>query len=146
VHGAEAGTSLRLLLVEDEEISRLSGRLHLEKLGHQVVTANNGEEALENLRASRYDCVLMDIQMDVMDGLAATRAIRSGASGVLDAQVPIIAMTAYAMSGDRESFLEAGMNDYVAKPVQVEELKRVLVRGMEKAGKRATTAPMPRLV
>ena len=127
-HGAEPVASLRLLLVEDEEISRLGARLHLEKLGHQVVTTNNGEEALEALRGGRYDCVLMDIQMDVMDGLEATRRIRAGTSGVLDAQIPIVAMTAYAMTGDRETFLEAGMTDYVAKPVQVEELKRALGR------------------
>lgn len=137
-HDAEAGAPLRLLLVEDEEISRLSARLHLEKLGHKVDTANNGEEALEALRAMKYDGVLMDIQMDVMDGLAATRAIRSGAAGVLNAQVPIVAMTAYAMAGDRERFLEAGMNAYVAKPVQVEELKKALGRVMKKADEQSS--------
>ena len=74
--------------------------------------------------------MLMDVQMDVMDGMEATRLIRGGTSGVLDAQVSIIAMTAYAMAGDRERFLEAGcMNDYVAKPVQVAELKKALGRG-----------------
>lgn len=128
VHIAESGTSLCLLLVEDDEISRMSARLSLEKMGHQVVTANNGEEALEALRVGRYDCVLMDVQMDTMDGEEATRRIRGGASSVLNAQVPIIAMTAYAMPGDREKFIEAGMNDYVAKPMQVEELKRALGR------------------
>jgi len=136
IPGAKFAVSLRLLLVEDEEISRLSARLTLEKMGHQVVTANNGEEALERLREGRYDCVLMDVQMDVLDGVEATRRIRDGSSGALDAQVPIIAMTAYAMTGDRESFLEAGMNDYVAKPVQVEELKRALARVVEKREKR----------
>ncbi|MDR3641912.1 MAG: PAS domain S-box protein [Humidesulfovibrio sp.] len=122
----------RLLLVEDDEISRLSARVALEKMGHQVVTANHGEEALEALRSGRYDCVLMDVQMDVMDGLEATRRIRSGASGVLDAHVPVIAMTAYAMTGDRERFLDAGMDDYVAKPVQAEELEKALVRVLGK--------------
>lgn len=126
--GYEAETSLRLLLVEDDEINRLSARLSLERMGHQVVTANNGEEALEALRGSRYDCVLMDVQMDIMDGEEATRRIRAGAPGVLDPYVPIVAMTAYAMPGDRERFLEAGMNDYVAKPVRVEELQMALMR------------------
>jgi two-component system sensor histidine kinase EvgS len=124
----ETRAPLRLLLVEDEEINRLSARLILEKKGHQVVTANNGEEALNALRGSPYDCVLMDVQMDVMDGVEATKRIRSGSSGVLDAQVPIIAMTAYVLTGDREKFIEAGMNDYVAKPVQVEELQQTLAR------------------
>lgn len=126
---------LQLLLVEDEEISRMSARLTLEKMGHQVVTANNGEEALEALRGSNFDCVLMDVQMDVLDGVEATRRIRSGSSGVLDAQVPIIAITAYAMTGDRERFIEAGMDDYVAKPMSVEELKKTLGRVAEKMGK-----------
>ncbi|KAF0233740.1 MAG: PAS/PAC sensor hybrid histidine [Desulfovibrionaceae bacterium] len=127
-HHAEPSAPLRLLLVEDEEISRLSARLTLEKMGHQVVTANQGAEALEALQGSTYDCVLMDIQMDVMDGLEATRKIRGGGPGVLDPHVPIIAMTAYAMTGDRERFLKAGMNDYIAKPVQVEELRKALER------------------
>jgi CheY-like chemotaxis protein len=125
---AETSASLRLLLVEDDEICRLSARLTLEKMGHQVVTANNGEEALDALRGSTFDCVLMDVQMGVMDGVEATQQIRSGSSGVLDAQVPIIAMTAYAMIGDRERFLETGMNDYIAKPVQLGALKLALAR------------------
>jgi PAS domain S-box-containing protein len=124
----EPPASLRLLLVEDEEISRMSARLILEKMKHHVVTASNGAEALQALRESEYDCVLMDVQMDVMDGLETTRQIRSGSSGVLDTQVPIIAMTAYAMTGDREKFLEAGMDGYVAKPVQVMELQAELGR------------------
>ncbi|PKN07438.1 MAG: hypothetical protein CVU73_11760 [Deltaproteobacteria bacterium HGW-Deltaproteobacteria-8] len=128
---------LRILLVEDEEISRLSARLTLEKKGHQVVTANNGVEALEALRGGTYDCVLMDVQMDVMDGVEATRQIRNGSAGALDSHVPVIAMTAYAMTGDRERFLQAGLDDYVAKPVQVEELMKALERAMEKRGKRS---------
>lgn len=126
---------LRILLVEDEEISRLSARLALEKRGHHVVTANNGVEALGALRGGTYDCVLMDIQMDVMDGVEATRRIRNGSSGALDSRVPMIAMTAYTMTGDREQFLEVGMDDYVAKPVQVEELLKALERVMRKRGK-----------
>jgi len=132
---------LYILLVEDEEISRLSARLILEKMGHQVVTANHGGEALEALRGSTYDCVLMDVQMDVMDGVEATKRIRSGTSGVLDSKVPIVAMTAYAMVGDREKFIEAGMNDYVAKPVQMEELQVALRRVMEKMTQRASQQP-----
>lgn len=125
---AKSTGPLRLLLVEDDEVSRLSARLILQDMGYNVVTANHGAEALEVLRVETFDCVLMDIQMDVMDGVMATREIRSEQSGVLDTSVPIVAMTAYAMTGDREKFLDAGMDDYVAKPVQVEELKKVLGR------------------
>ena len=125
---ANIPVSLRLLLVEDDEICLVSARLTLEKMGHSVVTAKNGAEALDALRKNSFDCVLMDVQMDVLDGVEATRGIRSGNSGALNPQVPIIAMTAYAMTGDRERFLEAGMNDYIAKPVQVEELKKALER------------------
>ena len=125
-------SALRILIVEDDQISQLSARLALEKKGHRVVTANNGVEALEALRGNTFDCVLMDVQMDVMDGVEATKRIRSGSSGALNANVPIIAMTAYAMTGDREKFLDAGMNDYVAKPVQVEELQKALERVMGK--------------
>jgi len=127
--------SLRILLVEDDDVCRVSAQLTLKKMGHNVVTAKNGAEALEALRGNHFDCVLMDVQMDVLDGVEATRGIRSGNSGALDTQVPIIAMTAYAMTGDRERFLEAGMNDYIAKPVQVEELKKALERVAEKLDK-----------
>ena len=121
-------TALRVLLVEDEEISRLSARVLLTRLGHSVQTATQGRDALEILRVERFDCVLMDVQMDVMDGVEATRRLREGQAGPLNQNVPIIALTAYAMAGDREKFLEAGMNDHVAKPVHVEELVRTLER------------------
>ncbi|HEU6436670.1 MAG TPA: ATP-binding protein [Nitratidesulfovibrio sp.] len=113
---------LRILLAEDDEVSRLCARRLLEQMGHEVTTTINGAQALDALRAKRFDCVLMDVQMDVMDGVEATRQIRGGASGVLDAQVPVIAMTAYAMAGDKEKFLAEGMDGYVSKPVMVTEL------------------------
>lgn len=120
--------SLRVLLVEDEEINRMSAGLWLQKMGYRVETACNGAEALEALRKTSYDCVLMDIQMDVMDGLEAVRRIREGECGATVSQVPVIAMTAYAMTGDREKFLAAGMSDYIAKPVQMEVLQQTLER------------------
>ena len=116
----------RLLVVEDDEINRFSARLNLEKMGYHVTTAQHGKEALELLRQGSYDCVLMDIQMNVMDGVEATRQIRSGNHGGLDADIPIVAMTSYAMPSDRDKFLAAGMNDYVAKPVQMQALQAVL--------------------
>lgn len=81
----------------------MSARLTLKKMGYNVVTAKNGAEALETLRKNSFDCVLMDIQMDVLNGLDATRTIRNDKTGTLDPQIPIIAMT-----GDRERLLEAG--------------------------------------
>ncbi|HEU6436463.1 MAG TPA: ATP-binding protein [Nitratidesulfovibrio sp.] len=113
---------LHILLAEDDEVSRLCARRLLEHMGHEVTTTANGAQALDALRAGHFDCVLMDVQMDVMDGVEATRRIRSGASGVLDARIPIIAMTAYAMAGDREKFLAEGMDGYVSKPVMAAEL------------------------
>ncbi|HWR03749.1 MAG TPA: response regulator [Humidesulfovibrio sp.] len=124
----EAAEPLRILLVEDEEINRMSARLTLERMGHLVATASDGAEALAMLKAQDYDCVLMDVQMDVMDGVEATRRLRSGEAGVLNPRVPVIAMTAYAMQGDREKFLAAGMDDYLSKPVKVAELKQAILR------------------
>lgn len=121
---------MRILLVEDDEVSRLCARRMLEHLGHEVTTTANGAQALDELRAKPFDCVLMDVQMDVMDGVEATRHIRSGISGVLDARVPVIAMTAYAMAGDREKFLAVGMDGYVAKPVMATELAAAIGRAV----------------
>ncbi|NHZ48347.1 hybrid sensor histidine kinase/response regulator [Nitratidesulfovibrio liaohensis] len=117
---------LHILLAEDDEVSRLCARRLLEQMGHEVTTTANGAQALDALRARRFDCVLMDVQMDVMDGVEATRQIRGGSSGVLDARIPIIAMTAYAMAGDKEKFLAEGMDAYVSKPVMVTELSTAI--------------------
>ena len=123
--------AMSLLLVEDSPVNREVGILQLEALGHRVETAEHGLNALEKLKGTRYDCVLMDCQMPEMDGYEATRAIRSGAEGVLDPGVFIIAMTANAMPGDREKCLQAGMNDYVGKPVEERDLVRALRRAHE---------------
>jgi len=88
----------------------------------------DGREALETLQQIPYDIVLMDVQMPEMDGLEATRRIRQSPSPVLNPAVPIIAMTAYAMEGDRERCLEAGMNDYIPKPVRPQELEDAIER------------------
>ena len=90
--------------------------------------AGNGVQALEKLERQHFDVVLMDVQMPEMDGLSATRAIRQREAERGTARLPVVALTAYAMAGDRERFLEAGMNDYVAKPVQLAELQRALGR------------------
>jgi len=131
---AEPNRPLRILLVEDEEVSRLSTKLLLQKLGYTIECAADGKEAVEAFRLAPFDCVLMDIQMPEMDGVEATRLIRALETQQGRALTPIIALTAYAMPGDRERFLDAGMNDHVAKPVQMEDLKQSL-RHVLPAGK-----------
>jgi signal transduction histidine kinase/DNA-binding response OmpR family regulator len=119
---------LKLLLVEDSPVNREVALILLGSWGHQLDTAEHGLHALEKLRQHTYDAVLMDCQMPEMDGYAATRAIRDPQSSVLDHHIPIIAMTANAMPGDRERCLEAGMNDYVGKPIDEAELLAALLR------------------
>ncbi len=121
-------TRLRVLFAEDDKISLLSGKKMLEKSGYVVTTAVDGQEALQRLSEQAFDLILMDIQMPVMDGVEATKLIR--ASGASYADIPIIAMTAYAMAGDKEKFLAAGMNDYISKPADITELRAVIERMM----------------
>lgn len=117
---------LRLLVVEDNAVNRILAVRLLEKKGHCVSVADNGLGALDILGRERFDMVFMDVEMPEMDGLQATAAIRDPLSRVLDHDVRIIAMTALAMKGDRERCLEAGMNDYISKPINVGELYKVL--------------------
>lgn len=125
---AEKLTPKRILLAEDHEMGRELLTSFLRGFGHEVVCAEDGEQALEKLREGDFDLVLMDGRMPVMDGLQATRAIRSGACGPSKAGVPIVAITAQALKGDREAFLNAGMDDYVTKPVDLDEVLLVLAR------------------
>ena len=132
---APAGSNrpLRLLLVEDDRVTRLVATRLLEKFGHGVTVAENGRRALDVLAEGEFDLVLMDIQMPEMDGLEATATIRNAPRFAAKAGIPIVAMTAYAMAGDREKFLASGMDDYVAKPVSIEELRAAIERAMAKA-------------
>jgi len=117
--------ALRALLVEDDSINRLTAKLMLEKLGMQVNVAHDGRQALEAMEQDGFDVVFMDIQMPVMDGLSATRAVREmERESPGRTRQPIIAMTAYAMKGDREMCLEAGMDEYVTKPLDINALLR----------------------
>lgn len=118
----------RVLLVEDNPINRTVALRLLERGGYDVDWAEDGLQALELLRREDYDLVLMDCQMPEMDGYQATRAARDPRSGVRDSTIPIIALTANAMEGDREKCLAAGMDDYVAKPIQREALFAALER------------------
>jgi len=117
---------LRVLLVEDNPVNRKVARAMLGRLACEVESAENGLEALHMLENADYDLVLMDINMPEMDGLSATRAIRSPQSRVRQRQIPIVAMTANAMSGDEEACRLAGMNDYLSKPVNFERLSLVV--------------------
>ena len=107
---------LRILLAEDNQVNQAVATRLLHKMGHTFAVANNGKEALAMLAARTFDLVLMDIQMPEMDGFEATRRIRKDESGTSN-RMPIIAMTAHAMKGDRERCLEAGMDEYVSKPI-----------------------------
>jgi CheY-like chemotaxis protein/HPt (histidine-containing phosphotransfer) domain-containing protein len=120
------GANARVLLVEDNTTNQLVALAILHKLGIRVDAVGDGKEAISSLRSIPYSLVLMDVQMPVMDGLEATRVIRSGEGGVLNPRVPIIAMTANAMQGDREKCLAAGMDDYVPKPVTASGLASVV--------------------
>lgn len=113
---------IRILLAEDDEINQRLAQRVLEMQGYTVTTANNGQKALDalELEADAYDIVLMDVQMPIMDGLTATHEIRSSEKG--QTHIPIIAMTANAMEGDKEKCLEAGMDSYITKPVNPQEL------------------------
>ena len=116
---------LHILIAEDNLVNqKLAARL-LEKQGHTSMIANNGREAVEAWETEAFDAVLMDMQMPVMDGLEATREIRAKEQQ-LGKHVTIIAMTANAMTGDRERCLEAGMDEYIPKPVDVMKLVEVL--------------------
>jgi len=132
---AQGSQPLRILLAEDDPIGQLSMQVLLGRMGHQVVTANNGRQALDASRQGEFDCVLMDIQMPEMDGVEATRQIREVEESSGRAPVRIIALTAYAMQGDRERFLAAGMDDHVGKPVQLEEIRKALGRVRARPGR-----------
>ncbi len=117
---------LRVLVVEDDHVSGVTVAMILSKLKTEPLRVEDGRQALAALRRERFDLVLMDVQMPVMDGVETTQAIRAGSAGETMKSVPVIALTAYAMSGDRERFLHAGMDDYLAKPVSMVDLERML--------------------
>ena len=127
--------AVRILLAEDNITNQQVAVGILKKLGLHADAVANGEEALKALENIPYDLVLMDVQMPVMDGLEATRKIRDPLSAVRDHKIPIIAMTAHAMGGDRERCLEAGMNDYISKPVVPRILAEVLEKWLPKTGR-----------
>ncbi len=136
---ASMDVPLRILVVEDNEINQLVLRDWLSDLGHLAICAPNGRKAIELLAQGRFDLVFMDAQMPEMDGIEATRIIRQAPPPGVDPAVTIVALTAYALKGDRERFLAAGMDDYLSKPIDFAELRRVLeefVRKRDRPGRR----------
>jgi len=121
----------RLLLVDDNVTNQTVAGKILNKLGYEVDLAGSGQEALQAMGATHYSLVLMDCQMPELDGFEVTRRIRSGQAGVLDPKVPIIAMTARTLQGDRELCLQAGMDDYLTKPIDRRALADTLDRWLE---------------
>ena len=134
--GKDILPKLRILLVEDNPVNQLLATKLLRKRDHSVVTANNGLEALEALRQEDFDLVFMDIRMPEMDGEEVVKRVREGEAG--DPEVPIVALTANSLKGDRERYLACGMDDYLAKPIDLEELDQVLARAQ---GKRTRGGP-----
>ena len=139
-------SGLHILLAEDNHVNQAVATRTLEKMGHSLVVANNGKEALALLAEQSFDLVLMDIQMPEMDGLTATKAIRE-AEKQTQSHLPIIAMTAHAIKGDREHCLEAGMDGYVSKPIRARELDEAIISAVQKrqGGRAEATPSLPRL-
>jgi CheY-like chemotaxis protein len=130
----------QLLLVEDNEINQQVAKEILEGAGLNVTLAVNGQEAVDAVKENKYDAVLMDVQMPVMDGYTATKTIRKWEGGMRKkgkAQIPIIAMTAHAMAGDEDKSLQAGMNGHVTKPIEPDQLFSTLQKWIKPGEKRA---------
>ena len=116
------------LLVEDNPVNQKVAEIFFKRLNCKCHIVQNGQEALDILSANDYSLVFMDVQMPVMDGVVATNKIRDPKSTVRDHDIPIIAMTANAMDGDRKKYLDAGMDDYLTKPIDIDEVKKILVK------------------
>jgi CheY-like chemotaxis protein len=131
---AEHAASARVLLVEDNRVNQAVARRMLEHLGHRVTVAENGRIAVQLVRREAFDLILMDCQMPELDGYEATREIRAAEGD--GRRLPIVAMTAHAMVGDREQCLAAGMDDYLTKPVKMQELGETIARWTSARGTR----------
>ncbi len=129
----ESKKKFSILVAEDNKVNQLLARRLLEKLGYRVDIAEDGAKAIEVLKKTPYDLILMDVQMPELDGLEATRIIRDPSSGIGRHDITIIAMTAHAMKGDKEKCLEAGMDDYISKPISREKLIEVINKYLPKS-------------
>lgn len=136
-----SGEGRLILIAEDNPVNQKVALLQLTTLGFNGHAVANGKEAVEAILSGKYDLVLMDCQMPEMDGFQATKAIRMGETHS-GGRIPIIAMTAHAMDGDRERCISAGMDDYISKPVDAKKLQKVLAKWMRK-GAEPERAPAP---
>jgi two-component system sensor histidine kinase/response regulator len=136
----------RILLAEDNLVNQKVAIKALEKLGYSADTANDGAQALQATRERRYDLILMDVQMPIMDGMEATRQIRDAHSGSLNPAVTIVALTAHAMAGDKERCLNMGMDDYLAKPIKAAELQEVIGKWLAAGPIGQESEPMPEIL
>mgnify|MGYP001828274507 CR=1 FL=1 len=134
----------KILVAEDNEINRQVAKELLEKVGLIVTVVNNGKAAVKAVAETHFDSVLMDIQMPEMDGLEATRHIRTNSKAGIE-DLPIIATTAHAMTGDREKSLEAGLNDYLSKPIDPDRLYSVLVKWIKPKERQVSDQPDSRI-
>jgi signal transduction histidine kinase/DNA-binding response OmpR family regulator len=133
IHPVLSGKALKILLAEDNLVNQTVAIRLLRKSGHTVRIANNGGEALARLAGESFDLILMDVQMPEVDGLTATMRIRE-AERQSEGHIPIIAMTAHAMTGDRERCLAAGMDEYVSKPIHAARLNLAIARALQSTG------------
>lgn len=124
------GVCLRILLAEDNEINQIMARDYLTRMGHSVSVAPGGREAISLLQTRVFDLVLMDVQMPDMDGIEVTRFVRENRDPRINRRIPIIAMTAHALKGDRERLIAAGMDDYIAKPIDWKKLDAIMKRAV----------------
>ncbi len=134
--------SLRILLAEDNRVNQRLAVGLLERMGHRVIVVETGQAVVNACRSEAFDLVLMDVQMPGMDGLDATRVIRNNEES-LGQHVPIIAMTAHAMSGDRQRCLDAGMDDYLSKPIRIAELEEKIAAFVDDSQLESTIESVP---
>ncbi|MHC1710626.1 MAG: PAS domain S-box protein [Solidesulfovibrio sp.] len=135
-----AKSALRILLAEDIPINIKVATTYLARCGHEATVAHNGREALECLSRQKFDLVLMDLEMPEVDGLEATRRLRAGQAGPANRDIPVIAMTAHALSGSMERCLAAGMTAYLPKPLDFKNLSNILEQVFQNGGLRMATA------
>lgn len=125
-------TGLHILVVEDDRVNQIAISRMLQKMGHTSKCVGDGQKAVDTLKQDQFDCVFMDIQMPTMDGIEATKYIRTEPEMTKVSQIPIVALTAHARPEDRDKFLQVGMNDYISKPVSFEQLTAAIKRIVNK--------------
>ena len=133
---------LRVLVAEDNQVNQLLARRIFQRLGHRVTVVTNGREALGAVRTGKFDLVAMDVQMPILDGIGATKAVRAWEQAA-GTHIPIIAMTAHAMKGDAERCLAAGMDAYTSKPIRLQELEKTIAKVMGSTDSAAASLAKP---